>query len=73
MPDTRLPFERHVFRVVAQVILIRPELDSDIHLVLSDGNWPMIAEAPDPACAPGLFRSDADRWPGCAGSSASAA
>lgn len=52
LPDTRLPFERHVFRVVAPVILIRPELDSDLHLVLSDGKQTMIAEAPDPACVP---------------------
>lgn len=33
-PDTRLPFERHVFRVVARVVLVRQEADSDLHLVL---------------------------------------
>ena len=29
LPDTRLPFERSVFRVVAQVTLVRSEDDSD--------------------------------------------
>ena len=52
LPDTRLPFERRVFRVVARVVLIRPEADRDLHLVLRDGDRTMIAEAPDPACAP---------------------
>ena len=52
LPDSRLPFERRVFRVVAQVVLIRPEADSDLHLVLVDRGRTMIAEAPDPACAP---------------------
>src|SRR5207244_1880156 len=46
LPDTRLPFERHVFRVTAAVILERPEDDGDIHLVLSDGARTMIAESP---------------------------
>ena len=52
LPDTRLPFERRVFRTVAQVVLIRPEADRDLHLVLRDGGQTMIAEAPDPPCAP---------------------
>src|SRR5436190_21922905 len=34
---TRLPFERHIFRVTAAVTLVRPEDDQDFHLVLSDG------------------------------------
>jgi hypothetical protein len=63
LPDSRLPFERRVFRVVAQVVLIRPEADQDLHLVLRDGDRTMITEAPDPACAPGLPRFDAGRWP----------
>jgi hypothetical protein len=35
LPYRRLPFERHVFRVVAAIILVRPESDGDAHLVLS--------------------------------------
>ena len=50
LPDTRLPFERHVFRVTAAVTLVRAEDDSDLHLVLSDGTRTMIAESPSPAC-----------------------
>jgi hypothetical protein len=49
LPDTRLPFERHVFRVTAAVNLERPEDDGDLHLVLSDGMRTMIAESPSPS------------------------
>jgi hypothetical protein len=49
-PTTRLPFERHVFSVVARVTLVRLEDDSDFHLVLYQGRRHMIAEAPSPAC-----------------------
>jgi hypothetical protein len=50
LPLTRLPFERHVFRVTAAVTLVRPEADQDLHLVLSDGTRTMIAEAPAVSC-----------------------
>jgi hypothetical protein len=50
LPDRRLPFERHVFTVVAAVVLVRPEADSDLHLVLQQGGNHMIAEAPAPYC-----------------------
>lgn len=50
LPVTRLPFERHVFRVTAAVTLDRPEDDGDVHLVLSDGRRTMIAESPSPSC-----------------------
>jgi len=50
LPGTRLPFERHVFRVTAAITLIRAEEDGDLHLVLSDGRRPMIAESPSPSC-----------------------
>jgi len=50
LPATRLPFERHVFTVTAAVVLVRPEADSDFHVVLSSGNDEMIAEAPSPSC-----------------------
>jgi hypothetical protein len=50
LPDTRLPFERHVFTVTAAVTLVRPEEDSDLHLVLQAGGNHMIAEAPSPTC-----------------------
>jgi hypothetical protein len=53
LPATRLPFERHVFRVTAAVTLDRSERDGDLHLVLSDGVRTMIAESPMPSCAPG--------------------
>jgi hypothetical protein len=46
----RLPFERHVFRVVAAVTLVRHEADQDFHLVLRSGPGHMIAEAPAPTC-----------------------
>jgi hypothetical protein len=50
LPTTRLPFERHVFRVTAAVSLVRPEADGDLHLVLSDGKRTMIAESPSGGC-----------------------
>jgi hypothetical protein len=50
LPDTRLPFERDVFTVIAPVVLVRPEADSDLHLVLQSGGNHMIAEAPAPYC-----------------------
>ena len=54
LPQTRLPFERHVFRVVAAVTLVRPEDDGDLHLVLRTSlSVHMIAEAPNaPTCTP---------------------
>jgi hypothetical protein len=55
LPDRRLPFERHVFRVTSAVTLVRAEDDSDLHLVLSDGRRTMIAESPLPACAARAF------------------
>lgn len=53
LPDTRLPFERHVFRVTAAVTLNRAEADGDLHLVLSDGTHTMIAESPSSSCTTG--------------------
>ena len=53
LPDTRLPFERHIYRVHAAVTLVRPEDDSDLPVVIEDGKGrTMITEAPLPACAP---------------------
>ena len=53
LPDTRLPFERHIYRVRAAVTLVRPEDDSDLHVVIDDGKGrTMITEAPLSACAP---------------------
>jgi hypothetical protein len=50
-PTSRLPFERHVYRVTARVVLFRPEDDGDLHVVLRDrhGNH-MITETPSPGC-----------------------
>jgi hypothetical protein len=50
LPDTRLPFERHIFTVTARVVLIRHESDDDFHVVLSDGRRTMITESPAPTC-----------------------
>lgn len=53
LPDARLPFERHIFIVVAAVTLVRQEADEDLHVVLVSGRSHMIAEAPNaPACTP---------------------
>jgi hypothetical protein len=49
-PDWRMPFERHVFQVVAPVTLVRPEDDQDLHVVLRPGRKHMIAEAPAWSC-----------------------
>jgi hypothetical protein len=48
--DTLLPFEHHVFTVVAPVVLVRHEDDSDLHVVLQHGGNHMITEAPSPSC-----------------------
>ncbi len=50
LPDTRLPFELHVYTVIAAVVLVRPEDDSDLHVVLQQGGNHMISEAPSPSC-----------------------
>jgi hypothetical protein len=51
LPQTRLPFERRVYRVTAAVTLVRPEDDGDFHLVLQDGaGRTMIAESPLGSC-----------------------
>jgi hypothetical protein len=50
LPATRLPFERHLFRVTATVTLVRSEAHSDLHLVIQSGAGHMIAEAPSPSC-----------------------
>lgn len=53
LPDTRLPFERHIYRVRAAVMLVRHEDDSDLHVVIEDARGrTMITEAPLSACAP---------------------
>ncbi len=50
LPSTRLPFERHIYTVTAAVTLVRQEDDGDLHLVLQQGGYHMIAEAPSPSC-----------------------
>jgi len=54
LPQTRLPFERHVLRVTAAVTLVREEDDVDLHVVLQTRpSVHMIAEAPSaPMCTP---------------------
>ena len=53
LPTTRLPFERHVYRVTAAVTLDRAEADGDFHLVPRVGSLHMIAESPAPSCIAG--------------------
>ena len=53
LPEVRLAFERHVYRVTAAVTLVRAEDDGDFHLVLRDGSMHMIAEAPASGCIAG--------------------
>jgi hypothetical protein len=51
VPASRLPFERHIFGVLATVTLVRQEADGNLHLVLLSGRAHMIAEAPNaPFC-----------------------
>jgi hypothetical protein len=50
LPDTRLPFEHHVFTVTAAVVGVRPEGDSDFHVLLQSHGNHMISEAPSPSC-----------------------
>ena len=50
LPSTRLPFERHVFTVIARVTFVREEADSDYHFILQEGGFRMIAETPAPDC-----------------------
>jgi len=52
LPSTRLPFERHVFQVTAAATEIRPEDDGDLHVLLRDSRFHMIAETPSPAASP---------------------
>jgi hypothetical protein len=53
LPGRRLPFERHVFSVLATVTLIRPEDDGDLHVIVQDGAAHMITEAPATPCTAG--------------------
>jgi hypothetical protein len=64
LPDTRLPSERHIYRVRADVTLVRPEDDSDLHVVLEDATGrTMITESPLPVFVlRERLRSDASRW-----------
>jgi hypothetical protein len=49
LPDTRLPFEHHVF-TVANVTFVREEADSDYHFILQERGWQMIGETPAHYC-----------------------
>ncbi len=61
LPPTRLPFERHQFRVSAAVTLVRREPDGDLHLVLWSGADHMIAESPSATCNRGATASGVAR------------
>ena len=50
LPNTRLPFERNIYTVTAEVVLVRSEEDGDLHLVLHSGSDQMIAESPSSSC-----------------------
>ena len=45
-------FERHIWRVNAQITEYRLEDDSDIHMILFGDDAYMIAEMPSPSCLP---------------------
>jgi hypothetical protein len=52
-PETRsTDFERHVWRVTAQITEFRLEAESDIHLALFDAGAYLIAEIPAAHCVP---------------------
>jgi hypothetical protein len=53
LPSTRLPFEHHVFTVVARVTSVREEADGDHHVLLREHGYPMISETPAPDCDTG--------------------
>ena len=50
IPSSRLPFEHHVFTVVARVAFVREEADSDYHFILQEDGYHMIGETPAPYC-----------------------
>jgi hypothetical protein len=50
LPNSRLPFEHHVYTVVATVWGVRPEGDGDLHVLRRQGANHMISEAPSPNC-----------------------
>lgn len=50
LPSTRLPFEHHIFTVVARVTFVREEADSDYHFILQERGSHMIGETPAPYC-----------------------
>jgi hypothetical protein len=61
LPSTRLPFERHVFTVIAGVTFVREEADSDYHFILQEHGWHMIGETPAAYCDRGakpLYRRE---------------
>ncbi len=49
-------FERHVWRVDAQIVNYKLEADSDIHLVLAGDGAYLIAAMPAPSCLPNKAR-----------------
>lgn len=55
--DRRIgPEELQVYKVQGKLIAVRPEQDSDLHIIIADLQHPeirMIAEIPSPACAEG--------------------
>jgi hypothetical protein len=53
LPTTRRPFERHIFSVTAAVTHVDPQVDEDLHVILSDGQRTMITEAPAVGCTKG--------------------
>lgn len=53
LPDFRMDSEKQVYRVRAKVVLVRPQDDGDVHVVLQDATGAtIVAEVVDPVCAP---------------------
>jgi len=54
LPHTRLSDEHRVYRITAQVTLVRQETGGDLRIAISDGSGrKMIVDAPSPACTTG--------------------
>jgi len=49
-PSTRLPFERHIFTVIARVTFVREDADSAYHFILQEHGYHMIGETPAAYC-----------------------
>lgn len=52
-PPQRLPLERRIYTVIAEVTAVKPETDHDNHVLLRSGQYTMLAETPSWLCTAG--------------------